>query len=113
MYSFKAKVIKGKGRGRRIGFPTINLNKEKLDIDCGVYLVKVIYDSKDYKGLLHFGPKETFNENISTEIYINNFNLDIYNKFVKIEVVERIRGVKKFNNAEELKKQISKDLNYL
>ena len=107
---FKAKVITGKGRGRRLGFPTANLNKTDLDIKHGVYLVEAEMGKKLYKGLLHFGPKKTFNEKVSLELYIKDFDFDIYDQDVKIKIIRKIRGVKKFDNAEELKEQIKKDL---
>ncbi len=115
-YYFKAKVIAGKGRGRRLGFPTANLDirrqshKKDLNIEHGVYSVDVEIGGKFYKGLLHFGPKKTFNEDVSLELYIKNFDFDIYHQDVKIKIIKKIREVKKFVNAEDLKKQIYQDL---
>ncbi|MEA3464032.1 MAG: riboflavin kinase [Patescibacteria group bacterium] len=110
---FIAKVIVGKGRGKRLGFPTANLDKMDLDIKHGVYLVEVEINRKPYSGLLHFGPKKTFNEGVSLELHIENFNFDIYSKNVKIKIINKIRDVMKFDSAESLKEQISKDLKKL
>ncbi|MBA3046727.1 riboflavin kinase [Patescibacteria group bacterium] len=133
---FTAKVIIGRGRGKRLGFPTANLDKTDLKIKHGVYLVEAeVYpalfrqdiksrrrveyskrcgaDKKPYQGLLHFGPKKTFCEDVSLELFIKNFDFDIYGKSVKIKIIRKIREVKKFANAEELKKQIKKDLEKL
>ncbi len=110
MYYFKAKVIAGKGRGRRLGFPTANLNKNNLDIDHGVYLVEAMINNRLYKGLLHFGPRKTFNEEVSLELYIKDFDFDIYHQDVKIKIIKKIREVKKFDSVEDLKRQIGKDL---
>ena len=107
---FIAKVITGKGRGRRLGFPTANLDKKNLNINHGVYLADVEISGKMYKGLLHFGLKKTFCEDISLELFIKNFNFNIYGKNVKIKIIRKIREVKKFASAEDLKKQIKKDL---
>lgn len=107
---FTAKVITGKGMGKRLGFPTANLDKKNLNINHGVYLVEAEIEKKIYKGLLHFGPKKTFNEGVSLELFIKDFNFNIYDKNVKIKIIKKIREVKKFSNAEELKKQIKKDL---
>ena len=113
MISFKAKVIQGQGRGKQIGFPTANLDKTDLDIKFGVYLVEVEVDNKKYQGLLHFGPKKTFNEKVSLEVHIKNFNFNIYHKNVIISIIKKIRNIHKFNNINELKKQITSDLNFL
>ena len=107
---FIAKVIAGKGRGKKLGFPTANLDKIDLDIEYGVYSVKVKISNKIYEALLHFGPKKTFNEKVSLELHIKNFNFDIYGKSIKIKIINKIRNIKKFTNIKELKKQISKDL---
>lgn len=93
-----------------MGFPTANLDKKDLNIEHGVYAVDVEINGKLFKGLLHFGPKKTFGEGVSLELYIKNFNFNIYNKDVKIKIIGKIREVRKFNGAEELKKQIYQDL---
>lgn len=113
MYRFKAKVIPGRRRGRRIGFPTANLNIVNLLFAHGVYLVKVTLDNKIEQGLMHYGPKKTFNEEISREIYLKNFNENIYGRTLAVEVIKKIRDIRKFAGPEELKKQITKDLQEL
>lgn len=113
MYCFKAKIISGRGRGRRLGFPTANLDVSDLSISYGVYKAKVRLGNKFYQALLHYGPKETFGEPLSAEVHIKNFNQVIYGRILAVEVGAKIREVKKFNNAEALKKQIKKDLQEL
>ncbi len=110
MLIFKAKAVKGKGRGKKIGYPTINLDPVNFNIDYGVYLVNALVNGKRYKGLLHFGPKKTFNEGVSAEVHLIDFNLVVSSKNVIIEIVKRIRGIKKFKDVDELKKQINKDI---
>lgn len=110
---FKAKVVKGKGRGKKLGFPTANLACTELDIPHGVYLVNVNFDKKKYKSLMHFGFVETFEEAPSLEIYIGNFKGDIYGKEVKVRIMKKVRDVIKFENVKELKAQIKKDLKFI
>lgn len=113
MHTFKAKVVKGKGRGKKIGFPTINLDPVNFNIDYGVYLVEAKIGKKTYKGLLHFGRKETFNEGVSVEAHLKDFNFEVCPKNVIIKILKRIRDIRKFNNVDELKDQIKKDLFYI
>ena len=110
MHTFKVKAVKGKGRGKKIGYPTINLDPVNFNMDYGVYLVRVLIGGKTYKGLFHFGPKKTFNEGVSAETHLLDFNLEVFPKNVIIRVVKRIRGIKKFKSVEELKKQIGEDI---
>lgn len=112
-YFFKAKVISGRGRGRKIGFPTANLATANLLIAYGVYLAKIRLNRKLYLGLLHYGPKKTFGESLSLEAHIINFNKNIYGQTLRIEVGRKIRQVKKFANIEALREQIKKDLQEL
>ncbi len=106
---FKAKIISGNGIGRRLGFATLNLDKNGLDLEHGVYVVYAIIENKKYKGLLHFGYRETFDSKPSVELYIKDFLNNLNDKIVEIEIKKRIRSVKKFKNAEKLKEQITKD----
>jgi uncharacterized membrane protein len=112
-FEFKAKVRGGSGRGMRLGFPTINLDNEKIDINYGVYLVESEINGKIYIGLLHCGQKETFNEPASLELYIKDQIANIADKIIKIKEIKKIREVIKFADAEELKKQMLLDLKEL
>lgn len=109
MFIFSAKVIKGRGIGKRIGFPTANLDVKNLPVDYGVYLVKAKIRGKIIKGLMHWGEKKTFGQDVSCEIYFKNFNQNIYGKTVEVEAMKKIRDVMKFDCEDDLKKQIQKD----
>ncbi len=108
--SFKAKVIRGAGRGKELGFSTASLNKEDIDIPHGIYLVDLVINNQKYKGVMHFGFKETFNEATTLEVLIKDFSEDIYGNEMEVKIIKKIREVKKFKNVEELQKQVKKDL---
>ncbi len=111
-YFILGKVIKGKKRGKLIGFPTANLEISPLKLlpPAGVYAVWVSYEDKKFKGALNIGTRPTFNEKeLSVEVHIFNFNKDIYEKTIKIEIIKYIRNELKFSSTQELKMQIKKD----
>jgi riboflavin kinase/FMN adenylyltransferase len=111
-YLIMGKVIKGKGRGKEIGYPTANLEVSPLKLlpPSGVYAVWVLLNGEKLKGALNIGKRPTFGEKeISIEVHIFNFNRNIYGKTLKIEIIKRIRDEKKFPSIENLKIQIEKD----
>ncbi|MFZ1280259.1 MAG: bifunctional riboflavin kinase/FAD synthetase [Ignavibacteriaceae bacterium] len=113
-YSFSGVVVGGDKRGRELGFPTANIklsSQEKLLPASGIYAVKVFVENENHIGLLSIGNRPTFyNEGeLVTEVYIYDFNREIYSKEVTTELVERLRGEEKFNSAEELINQMNKD----
>ena len=118
-FEFVAQVTVGQGRGQRMGFPTINLNKVDLDFDYGVYLVEADFSGgrgladQIYRGLMHYGTKDTFGEAASLELCLKEAAPAPLGSQVKIKIINKIREIKKFNNAEELKKQLNQDLTYL
>jgi len=112
-FTFTAKVIRGQGMGRHMGFPTANLDKTGLDVAHGIYLVEAEIDDKKYKGLLHFGFKETFNNELTLELYIKDFIEDISQKQVKVTINKKVREVKKFRSADELRQAVKEDMEYL
>lgn len=114
-YQICGKVIHGQKRGRELGFPTANLD---LETDYalppeGVYAVKVYHNNQEYIGAANLGYNPTFNnKNISFEIYILDFNGDLYNKRLCVDIMEFIRGEKDFSSKEELIKQMEQDVLY-
>lgn len=103
-YALTGIVVKGAGRGRKLGFPTANIElPSELIPKDGVYAVKVKKGDKAYDGVANIGNKPTFkNERFGVEAYLFDFNESLYNETLEIEFVKRIRNERAFKNAEEL-----------
>lgn len=113
-YSFSGVVVEGDKRGRELGYPTANIklyDEEKMLPQIGIYAVLVEIDGIKHKALLSIGRRPTFYNDgkIVPEVYIYNFNNDIYGKEIKINLIQKLRGEEKFNSAEELIRQMNID----
>jgi len=113
-FSVSGKVVKGKGIGKKIGFPTANLALENnICIGEGVYAGWAVYKKGTYKAAIVTGKSPTFNDNINKfEVFLIDFpyKKDIYNEKVDVFLYKKIRGQRKFQDIESLKKQIEKDI---
>ena len=106
-------VKRGEKRGRKIGFPTCNLDLENYILPkLGVYSAKVIVDKKiKKKGIVNIGYRPTFGKKkLMLEVFIFNLKKNLYDKRIKVMLIKFIRKEKKFKNIKELKKQINKDI---
>lgn len=109
---YSAKVIAGKQIGKTLGFPTINLNKpDLLTVKTeGVYACLVDIQGKIYKGILYYGPRLILKEKENIlEIYLFDFDKDIYGQTISFQLKNYIRPVKDFPDFEEFKKQLILD----
>lgn len=114
-YAIYGKVVSGYQEGRKLGFPTANLDLSgsgQLVPANGVYGVKVrLQDSMQYRrGMMNIGTRPTFNgKNLSIEAYIFDFSGDIYGQTLVAAFIHRIRDEHKFDSAEELAEQMRND----
>ena len=111
-WSVDGKVIKGRKRGRKIGFPTCNLKMGNYVIPrLGVYAVKVKTSDFNKNGVANVGYRPTFNgQNLLLETNIFGINRNLYNKVISVSFKKFIRPEKKFKNLVYLKKQIKFDI---
>lgn len=109
-------VVKGKGLGKQLDYPTANINIEedyKLIPKQGSYIVKSKIDGKLVFGMMNIGMNPTVSgDNESIEVHFFNFESSIYGKKIKIDILERIRDEQKFESVEALKLQLQKDKHY-
>lgn len=105
-------VVKGDGRGRGFGVPTANIaSKHSIIPSNGVYAARLFVRDQYYKGIVNIGMRPTFNaKSFAIEVHIFDFNEDIYGEDITIYFIQKIREEKKFQNAEDLVKQIDKDI---
>ena len=111
-WSINGKVIKGKRRGHKIGFPTCNLKLSDYVVPkLGVYAVKVKSKNFYKNGIANIGYRPTFNgQNLLLETNIFGINKNLYNKVISVNFKKFIRSEKKFRNLKNLKKQIKLDI---
>ena len=112
-FSIQGLVTTGVGRGSGLGFPTANLEIDSTQtlLPEGVYATWTFIDGKAYQSLTNVGKRPTFGSNGRTmETHILNFNGNLYGHEIKIDIVERLRGEKRFDTIDELKKQIAEDI---
>ncbi len=112
-YSLKGTVVDGDKLGRTFGYPTANLKVEKYKLipGNGVYVVKVFIGDEVFKGLLSIGtrPTVTNTNEKRVEVYILDFDHDIYGKEIKLEFFKKLRDDQKFDSVEELIRQMDVD----
>ena len=113
-WSIEGVVQRGRQQGKKIGFPTCNIDiKDYVIAMPGVYAAKVRQQNvkKPLKAIANLGYRPTFNQKkILLEVHIFNFSGNLYNKYLSVEFIKFIRKEKKFNNVNQLKKQIQSDL---
>ena len=107
------KVTKGKGLGKELGFPTANIEIEedyKIIPKQGSYIVSSMIKDKLVYGMMNIGMNPTVNGSRQTiEIHFFDFDEDIYEDTIKIDLLHRIRDEEKFESVEALKGQLAKD----
>lgn len=114
-FSYRGNVVKGEGRGRKIGFPTANLKLDnKLTLPYGVYATIAVEGQTRYPSVTNVGVRPTFQVGEKelpalVETHLLDVNLDLYGSALEVQFVSRIRDEKKFAGIDELKGQIQMD----
>ena len=112
-FSLSGRVTSGTGRGLELGFPTANLDmsqEQALPAD-GVYATLAYIDGKTYQSMTNIGGRPTFSDGQRTvEVYVLDYDGDLYGRELKIDIMEHLRGEKEFDTIDKLKKQITADI---
>ena len=112
-FNLSGKIIKGDELGRKIGYPTANLKifeKYKLKPQNGVYLIRTKLKKQTYFGMMNIGIRPTIlAKNNQIETHLFNFNGNLYDHEMTLEILEKIREEKKFESIEKLKIQLDID----
>ncbi len=113
-YFIQGKVVEGNKIGRKIEFPTANVEVDNMKLipACGVYAVKVKIAENQYNGMLNIGYRPTIEESSKQkriEVHIFDFDGELYGTDLRIEFVEKVRDEIKFSSLDELKAQLSID----
>lgn len=112
-FQIRGKVVSGRDRGGKLlGFPTANINlRDELSPQTGVYAVTVKCSYGLFKGVANIGYSPTFDDHLFTiEVHILDFNHDIYNQDIRVNLIEKLRDEQKFSGIDELSAQIRKDI---
>lgn len=110
-YGMEGVVVPGRSRGKKLGFPTANIEtRGELYPKSGVYATVVILDGKRYKSVTNVGKQPTFSDGVFTvEAHIFDFEADIYGAHVELLFIERLRDEMAFSGPDALVEQIRLD----
>lgn len=114
---FAGVVRPGLARGRKLGFPTANLevnDREVESLERGVFAGVVQWEGEsEYGALINIGVRPTFAEGgLSIELHLLDFTGDLYGKFLQVTIIERLRDERRFGNVEALIEQIKSDVKH-
>lgn len=111
--SVSGAVVKGAARGRSLGYPTANIAYEADIIPPqGVYVVRVLWDKKNYPAIANIGTRPSFekqNSKLYLEVHILDFSGNMYGQHLQVEFLQKIRNEKTFSSPQSLIRQIQKD----
>lgn len=113
-YRISGPVVRGAGRGRKLGFPTANVQfSQELIPLPGVYIVDADVEGVCRRAVASVGFNPTFGENsLGVEVHLLDFDGDLYGREIFVHFRDRIRDERKFKNVEELVRQIEKDVRF-
>ena len=111
-YSIVGEIVQGEGRGRKIGFPTANIDAgNQMLPPSGVYAIQVKLEGRVFDGVMNMGTRPTFEgEKFQIETHLFDFQKMVYKKKIEIFFIEKIRDERKFPNPEMLVVQIKQDV---
>ncbi|MBQ1228234.1 MAG: riboflavin kinase [Alistipes sp.] len=106
----KGVVIHGAELGRRLGFPTANLDATNIDIANGVYLSRVSFGGRSYKAMTNIGCRPSVDgESRLLEAHIFDYEGDLYEKQIEVELLSKLRDEQRFDSISELQEQLKRD----
>ena len=114
-FALEGEVVRGYQRGRTIGVPTANLDCGNLLVPMdGVYAGRCDLDGRTYAAALSIGTMPTLGEGLrrQVEAHLLGFDGDLYGRTIRVEMVDWVRGQRKFNGIDALKAQMARDLDY-
>lgn len=104
-------IVHGAGRGRGLGFPTLNIDAAPEGLDFGIYAAWVTLEDGRFKGAMSYGSRLTFSEDETVlEVYVLDFSGNEYGEKATVEVVKKLRAIQRFDSADLLKAQIAADV---
>lgn len=111
-YRIRGMVTHGAARGRKIGFPTANMDAIDTLIPAnGVYAGRAIVNRKSHKAAIHIGPNPTFADRLTkVEVHILDFEQSIYGLPIEVDFISRLRDICEFDSLEQLKAQLKNDI---
>ena len=117
-YYMTGKVVSGNRLGRKIGFPTLNLDTERFKLvpKDGVYAVRIVHNETTFGGMLNIGIRPTVEDPRKTksiEVNVFDFEKEIYGEEVKVFFVKRVRDEIKFPSIDHLREQLMKDREHI
>ena len=114
-YSLEGNVINGEHRGRKLGFPTANLDiaEDRLVPAKGVYACRALVNGQVYTAVTNIGVRPTFENPLPTprvEPHLLDLQEDLYGLFLKLELIEYLRPEMVFKSSEDLIEQVKRDI---
>ena len=110
MITVEGEVIHGAKLGRRMGFPTANMEVVGVDVENGVYLSSVDIDGREWKAMSNIGVRPSVDGTCRLlETHIFDFEGDLYGKVLQVKLLRKIRDERKFASVDELKLQLEHD----
>lgn len=110
--SFTARVIKGAGRGRAMGSPTINLDPADAPraLPEGIYACSVILLQEELPAALHYGPPIFFSDTTTCEVHVIDRDIERVPDAVIVRVTQFLRPIRNFDSLDDLRAQIQADI---
>ena len=106
----KGEVIHGAQLGRKMGFPTANIDAQNIRVDNGVYYSRVVINGKLYNAMTNIGTRPSVDGNTRLlETHLFDFTGDLYGQQIEVELIRKIRDERRFNSIDALKSQLERD----